>query len=299
MTNRNPGTVKLAALTIAVAVLTVMTVIFLINAASREAADSRLPQPQEAVVQPMPEPPPQPEPEAETEPEPEVTPEVEVTPETEPEVEINPEAEPEPDPPVISLQDYANNSPVDITADTTVRNQQLRDYVRQIVANFQTDRPWLQQTWHYIESQGENFSLQVSASNTLPGVERSERDATGGPECQPTDNPQDPFILSNVAEMHFPTSRFAHPNILQAAGNESTVIHELAHVYTLSCLAHPDNLLPMAATHLYFEDLSLAQAQDRRSFGYELLADAMVAEMESLLTWPEHARYHYYTAPLW
>ena len=203
-----------------------------------------------------------------------------------------------PEPPVISLQDYANNSPVDITADTTVRNQQLRDYVRQIVANFQADRPWLQQTWHYIESQGENFSLQVSASNTLPGVERSERDATGDPECQPTDNPQDPFILSNVAEMHFPTSRFAHPNILQAAGNESTVIHELAHIYTLSCLAHPDNMLPMAATHLYFEDLSLAQAQDRRSFGHELLADAMVAEMESLLTWPEHARYHYYTAPL-
>lgn len=214
-----------------------------------------------------------------------------------------PESTP-PNPPntlVEPLINYANKSPVDVDADETVRSQQLRDYSKHIVDSFKDDRPWLAQTWNYIQHRNEAFKFQILGPDTLPGVEHSERDEADNAKCLPEEDEDisDPYILSHMSELNYPKSRFEYSasDTAQAARNESVMIHELAHVYTLSCQAHPDNLVPIAATYLYFEDLALEQLPEGRSFSHELLADAMVAEMEDTLTWPERTSYHYYGYP--
>ena len=220
-------------------------------------------------------------------------------PEPDPPQQPQPDPAPEPDPlpPVSSLIDYLNKSPVDVHAGETIRNQQLRDYSQQIVNNFKDDRPWLEETWSYIKNRGGAFSFRITGPDTLPGVYNSERDGTEDAQCHPQEAVPDAYVLSNVSELIFPESRFEYsgPNPIAAAKNESTMVHELAHVYTLSCQAHSDNLVPVAAAHLYFENLSLEQSVGAITFSHELLADAMVAEMEDILTWPEHTGYHYYT----
>ena len=165
-------------------------------------------------------------------------------------------------------------TPVLVSNDTDefiTRENDFSRYIRdKVVKKYEADHPWLRATWNHTNRDTFTYVLDKRhyAAVYFGGVRDEGSDLPRSIAIVTTAAPQDLF-------------RVAH----------ETLVHELAHVYTLSnrVVANP---APIAAGHLYFSEMT--QAVDRR----ECKPDELYAETAEKLVFP-YATSHgnWYTCP--
>ena len=132
--------------------------------------------------------------------------------------------------------------------------QQLREYIeKDIVETHETSFPWLRQTWTYMNNN--NVRIRVSSS----GSSRVEL------QCSSS------FGSCRTSSMTI------RADVLDGdvAAKKRTVLHELAHVYTLTN-GISSTPAPLAAAFLYFQNLNL---RGSRCTEHELFADVLTSRV--------------------
>ena len=126
------------------------------------------------------------------------------------------------------------------------------------------EHPWLEVAWAHMNQPGFTISFDPTLGPAAAAASVSPRRLWSSTES---------LSYTEIYKMTFKYRWFADPAYI--LDSYKTIVHELAHVYTLT-----NNLAvrpgPLGLAHLYFERLGAATGEDRCT-GEELYADAIVA----------------------
>ena len=155
--------------------------------------------------------------------------------------------------------EYSAVIPVTLTSNVT----RLRRLIQQnLVEEYQSDRPWLRDTWQYMNQPEFEFEVRVLPPNTIVGYA-----AKVDFECSSSSD--SPLPRCEVTEMEV---------VGEYIASRIVATHEMAHVYTLTndIAANP---APLALAHLYLVSLDL---DGRKCRPLEMYADLVTLDLKLL-----------------